>query len=229
MAKLLAVCVENLATSDPDERYVRCVALPGRQPGLRIGCGGEVLWRSDDAVCELWVSSDERLVLWRIADTEPVVVRRARRSLQVPPQKPVMLLDQDEVEIGGRSLRIHVHGPVSEEAPPQPLVLRPNRIGFRAAATATVLGATLVAGAAGAAQQSNEPVEVREHPPAPPLPPDEPDVSEVDSQDAGLDQANDASYEREPTVVPLYGVPPPPSSGCCAKQPGGDVAWRRRK
>jgi hypothetical protein len=56
MPKPMAICIEDL-DSQPKTKYLRCVALPGRQPGLRLDKAGSVLWQNDDGVsCELWVS-----------------------------------------------------------------------------------------------------------------------------------------------------------------------------
>jgi hypothetical protein len=59
------------------------------------------------------VSADERLILFRRVGGGPVRVRREHRSLDVPEAKPVVLLDQDRIDVGGRSLRVHVHGPAT--------------------------------------------------------------------------------------------------------------------
>ena len=86
MPKPIAICIEDLG-SEPKTRYLRCVALPGRQPGLRLDKAGSVLWQSDDGVsCELWVSADERLILYRpeAKASGPVTLHRAGRSLDVP-------------------------------------------------------------------------------------------------------------------------------------------------
>ena len=66
MPKPLAICIEDLGTRDEGRRYLRCVAVVGRRPGLRVTGAGAVIWKSDDAVaCELWVSQDQRLILYR--------------------------------------------------------------------------------------------------------------------------------------------------------------------
>ena len=48
-------------------------------------------------------------------------MQRAGRRLQVPFGKPVVLLDQDQVEAAGRSLRVHVHGAARAIHSPEPL------------------------------------------------------------------------------------------------------------
>ena len=67
-----AICLEDLQARSESERYLRCVALPGRQPGLGIRADGTVLWKADAALaCELWVSADERLIAYRPMGAPP--------------------------------------------------------------------------------------------------------------------------------------------------------------
>jgi len=249
MSKLLSVCIEDVDAVEPNDRYVRCVAVPGRQPGLRVDGGGRLLWQTDDGVaCELWVSADDRLVLWRREGAGEVVVTRAGRSLSVPSGKPVMLVHGDEFEVGGRRLKVHLHGRAHQESPPEPILTNRNRRGFRTAATAVILGATLVAGAAAAAEQG--PVEVRDHPPEPPLPPPLPDAGEAEAEvpdesvepdvgESGFAQPPDEGSDDQADASPLPievrdnppepPPPPPPAGGCCSKQPGMASGWRRGK
>jgi len=146
------------------------VAVPGRQPGLRLDTGGEALWKSDeDVACELWVSADDRLILYRPQGEAAVTVSRAGRSLDVPYGKPVVLIDQDQIDIGARNLRVHVHG----EAPAitAPSVLAPQQgtlAGLaRAAAVAATIGAAAVAGGCGKDDaRAKPPIDVRENPPS---------------------------------------------------------------
>jgi len=145
------------------------VAVPGRQPGLRLDTGGEVLWKSDEAVaCELWVSADDRLILYRPEGAAAVTVSRAGRSLEVPSGKPVVLIHQDQIDVSARNLRVHVHG----EAPAisAPSVLAPQQgtlAGLaRAAAVAATIGAAAVAGGCGKDDaKARPPIDVREDPP----------------------------------------------------------------
>jgi hypothetical protein len=211
----LAICLEHLEAKSPAERYLRCVALGGRQPGLRVDAAGEVLWRSDDAVaCELWVSLDEKLILYRPAGAAPVTMWRAGRALEVPEGKPVVMLDQDEFLAGGRRLRIHVHGAAPGVYEPSWLPVaeaQPVRKPMRAAAAAVALGVALAGG-----------VEVRCSPPAPPNPqPGSPGWSEPDAgappDDPNVAPAEDAAATPEvevrvapPSVAPMPPPPPPP-------------------
>ena len=144
MAKPLAICIEDVG-SQAKTRYMRCVALPGRQPGLRLDEVGQVVWRSDDGVaCELWVSADGRLVLYRPEGAIPVSVHRAGRSLDVPYGKPVFVIDKDEVDVGERRLRIHVHGEAPMVAAPSPLAFKSRSFKHLAqAATAAAIVGTV--------------------------------------------------------------------------------------
>jgi hypothetical protein len=157
MIKPLAICIEDLNAPSKASKFLQCVALLGRQPGLRLDETGHALWFSEKAVaCELWVSADNRLILYRPDGAPPVQVRRAGRSLDVPFSKPVILLDKDEVDIGARHLRIHIHGETAAVAAPTPLVMKPSPFDRLAqtAAAAAVIG-TLATGC----------IEVRETPP----------------------------------------------------------------
>lgn len=165
-----AICIEDLRGADDASRYLRCVALAGRQPGLRLDREGTVLWRADEELaCELWVSADERLILYRPQEGAPVTVQRSGRSLEVPEEKPVVLLDQDQLQVGGRSLRVHVHGDAPAVHAPSPLeVPAPPSGGARlaqaASATAAALALGLSLGAQGCKSGPKE-IEVRAEPP----------------------------------------------------------------
>jgi len=180
MLKPLAICVEDINAAPTASRYTRCVALPGRQPGLKLDGEGKILWRSDDTAaicaCELWVSEDSRLILYRPEGSSPAVLHRAGRSLNVPCDKPVILINMDRLDIGNRQLRIHLHGKTSDVTAPTPLAsdakqhfLKPKFLA-QAAALAAMIGALAVSGGC---------VEVRENPPAP-LPPDDPIEEEME-------------------------------------------------
>ncbi len=165
MSKPLAICIEDM-DAKAKTRYLRCVALPGRQPGLRLDEAGSVLWKSEDGVsCELWVSADDRLILYRPGDETPVTLRRAGRSLDAPCGKPVVVIDQDQIDVGARSLRVHVHGDAPLVAAPSPLPARSRPLGrlARTVATAAVIGA--VAAAGGCTDIDPPTIQVIEEPP----------------------------------------------------------------
>lgn len=164
----IALCLENPDARGRQPRWLGCVALAGGERGLGLGPAGEVLWRDGGAAaCELWVSLDERLILYRTADAPEATVTRAGRTLQVPAEKPVVLLQGDEIGIGPRRLRVHVHGPAAAVRAPAPVRLPRSPGGrgrFARAAAAAAIGSAAVAGA----------IEVRTSPPkmaAPPPPP----------------------------------------------------------
>ena len=146
MPEPLAICIEDLGARDPGGRYLRCVAIPGRRPGLRVDRAGQVLWKSDEAVaCELWVSADDRLILYRPSGAAPVACRRDGRSLEVPEERAVVLLDQDCIDVGSKRMRVHIHGTATAIRPPA-LLPASRGSGFgRTAAAAVALGAALAA------------------------------------------------------------------------------------
>jgi hypothetical protein len=206
MPKPLAICLEDLDAPSAERRYLRCVALVGRAPGLRVDGAGTVLWRSDDAVaCELWVSQDEKLILYRPAGGAPVTVRRAGRVLDVPYAKPVVLLYQAVFQVGARRTRVHVHGAAPAVAAPSLLPV-PERTatkgGLRGAAAAVAIGAAL----GGAAL-----FEVRCNPPevSPPPPPEGNDAGVPLPDDAGTDQDIEVRI-APPAPVEMIEPPPPP-------------------
>jgi hypothetical protein len=184
---------------------MRCVALPGRQPGLRLDETGQVLWRSDDGVsCELWVSADERLVLYRPEGAPSVSLHRAGRSLNVPCGKPVFVIDKDEVDVGSRHLRIHVHGQAPSIAAPSPLPPRARPLSSlaQAATAAAIVGAVTTFGCSEIEVRDDPPVvaaptptiEVRDDPPEIVLP--EITVAEAIEGEWTVAQAYDVGDER---------------------------------
>lgn len=244
MASLLALCIEDLGASHPDEQFVRCVAVTGHAPGLGLDNQGQIVWREEqELACELLVTADQRLALWRREGATEIVVTRARRALKVPYGKPVILLHGDELTIASRRMRIHLHGAANAPAEPRFFVPSHKRSPvFRTAATAAIVGASLAASAAGSAQVPSDPIEVRETPPIiVPEPTDAgPDATE-DAEGGSDDTEGDAFIEGgsemdAPEIEvrehpPVMEEPPPPPVGCCAHQPGTAVArhpWRRK-
>lgn len=141
MPEPISLCLENLDDPPEQMRFIRCVALAGGEPGLGIDARGRPLWRGRspaELACELWVSMDDQLILWRRPAAPPVTVRRAQRSLAAPAERPIVLLDQDELELAGVHLRVHVHGVAEEIHPPEPFI--PRSVGAAALAAAMALG-----------------------------------------------------------------------------------------
>ncbi len=183
MPKPMAICIEDLDAQPGEARYLRCVAVPGRQPGLRVDAGARVLWQSEaDVAGEIWVSADERLILYRPAGAAAVTLRRVGRSLDVPEGKPVVMVDQDQVDVGPRRLRVHVHGEAPAVAPPVPVAGGAGALGrFARAAAAAVALSSAVAGGGCKAHETpptGQPphIDVREQPPAPPVAPPPPPI-----------------------------------------------------
>ena len=170
----LEICLEDLDRSPEDERYLRCVALPGGEPGLALDRDGAIRWMParGAAAHGLWISADDQLVLQRDAAAGPVTVERGGRSLAAPAGNPVVLLHGDQLWINGRRLQVHVHGVAHEVRAPEPLGARALARIARAAAAALALGATVAAGGPASAQPGDAapaaaPIEVRARPPAP--------------------------------------------------------------
>jgi hypothetical protein len=176
--KPLAICIEDLEAPSGG-RYLRCVAVAGRRPGLGLDGAGAVVWRSKDGLaCQLCVSADGRLVLFRPEGGAEVGVHRAGRSLDVPVEKPVILIDKDEVTVGERRLRVHVHGEAPRVAPPAPLVPERGRGAGLAqvAAAAAVIGVVAATGGCDGEPPwrvaATPTIEVIDQPPEPEIPPD---------------------------------------------------------
>lgn len=159
----IALCLEDLDATTGSRRYLQCVALAGGEPGLVLDERGVVQWCPTGAgAVELWVSADDCLILFRAEGAIPVIVHRTGRSLDAPVERPVVLLDQDRVDLGGRRLRIHVHGVAPAVAPPAWLdVSEPSSPTVHRAAAAAVAVGVAVAGAGcdgqGAVQPRPEP------------------------------------------------------------------------
>lgn len=185
----IALCLEDLDVPGESNRYLQCVAVAGTDPGLSLDLAGDVLWQANlEAVaCELWVSQDDRLILFRrrsrpgqIVDT--ILLERGGRQMELPVEKPVVLVDQDLVQIGRRRLRLHVHGDAPAVHAPTPFVPDPpeqailSASGTSRAAAALVLGAAV--GVSGCPKMTAEPpskVEIRDRPPK--VAPHHPDAS----------------------------------------------------
>jgi hypothetical protein len=168
MPTLLEICLEETALPTNAERYIRCVALPGGEPGLALDRDGVVRWMPDPpADYGLWVSADDQLILLRSPDAGAITVSRAGRSLEAPAAMPVVLLDQDLLQLDGRELRVHVHGVAEEVHAPERL--SGSALALAARATAAALALSAAVGLAGAAGRPSlaapPPIEVRTRPP----------------------------------------------------------------
>ena len=171
MPKPIAICLEALNAHNRSNRYLRCVAVPGHLPGLRLDKAGRVMWQREVAsACELCVSADDRLILYRQEGMVPVRVERAGRGLDVPFGKPVVLADKDEIKIGRRRLRIHIHGQAQAVFAPSPLVDMPAPLTrlAQAAAVAALVGTVLTGtGCTLEISKSTPTIDVRDFPPVP--------------------------------------------------------------
>lgn len=169
MARPLELCIEDLGIGEPEDRYVRCVALVGGTPGLALDREGVIHWMPEgEALTGLWVSADGKLVLLRGRGAAPISVERGGRRVEAPEAKPVILLDQDRLRAGARELRVHLHGEAQEIHPPLPV--RGNALGRIARATAAALALGAIAGQATPGEASPAhgqppPIEIRDRPP----------------------------------------------------------------
>ena len=198
MPSPVAICIEDLDTDATP--YLQCVAVAGADPGLVIDAEGEVHWQTGEpGACELWVSLDQRLMAFRPqgAPGAPVVLHRGGRSLEVPEGKPVVVLDQDRLDVGPRRLRVHVHGEAPSVHPPSLLQQeRPSPLGRVARAAATALALSAAVGASGCKS-----VEVRHTPPK--VAPTEPEKPKPDLK---VPDTRPASPDTRP--IEVRPVPP---------------------
>ncbi|HEY3355581.1 MAG TPA: hypothetical protein VGQ83_20185 [Polyangia bacterium] len=208
MPRPIALCLEDLRAAPRRPRLVRCVAVVGRAPGLRLDAGGAIAWRAAGAAaCALCVSEDDRLVLLRLEGGGAVSVHRGGRSVAATPERPIVLLDQDELAIGARRLRLHVHGPTDETAAPEHLPERARGGLVRAAAAALLLGGAV----GGTCAQT-----VEAAPPAAPPAATQPAPTSAPAPRDGGTPGADAPIEVR-TAPP---VPPPPRGGCGHRRGG---------
>lgn len=200
MPKPLAICIEDLDAKSGREKYVRCVALVGRRPGLRLDGAGQVVWRNDDGTfCELWVSADGRLALYRQEGMGRVTLHRAGRRLDVPDAKPVIVIDQDRIDVGSRRLRVHLHGEAPAVVAPSPLPSSPRRLErlAQAVTTAAVIGAVATAGGCVDVDLWATPtIEVIENPPEVAMPTPDPVIVEAIQGEWTAARAHEVAGEK---------------------------------
>jgi len=225
-----AICIEDLVTCSELERFTVCVAVPGNEPGLALDRKGRVLWRKRRVTgCELWISQDDRLMLLRPRGAASVKVHREGRFLEAPFDKPVVLIDQDEVEVGQKRFRLHLHGRVDDVFAPEPYPLRDGGVGRVVRATAAALAIGVAAGGPGCDRGQGAPAPSRQverpaatvdtGPPAPaqlaredagPVPSVEPDAGGAVAADAGAGPAGDEPKKKKKPKIKIRTRPPKP-------------------
>ncbi|RKX23960.1 MAG: hypothetical protein DRP45_09275 [Candidatus Zixiibacteriota bacterium] len=200
MPEPLAICIETIQDRSSHSKYTRCVAIPGRQPGLRLDEEGKIQWQCDDSVAaELWVSADDKLILYRPEGATNLTLSRMGRTLNVPSGKPVVVLDKDEIHVGEAGCRIHIHGKAPSVAAPSLYSPTQRTLGTlgKAVATAAIIGGMVTAGCSD--------IEVREMPPVVVLP-DEPKKPETDPPPEKPDESPKELpievHEDPPDIVP---------------------------
>lgn len=171
MPKPLAICIENCYPPHEGLRYLRCTAITGVDPGLAVTPAGEVVWKGEGPVlCEIWVSSDEKLICFRPPSaTAGARVHRAGREVVLEENKPVVVIDGDYLLLPGRCYRLHVHGQA-------PAVTEPRYLDFEEPASSTwarlaaagvlVLGTVAVPACGRPSGDETQRVEVRDQPPS---------------------------------------------------------------
>jgi len=170
MPKPVALCIEHI-DAPIAQRFVVCTSLAGGQPGLGFSKHGEVTWLADeDRVVQLWVSMDEKLILYRCQHGPDTSVHRAGRSLVVPEEKPVVLLHEDEIRLAGRRLRVHVHGQTDTVAAPKIYV--PQAQPRQSRGIPRAVAAAAVALSVGSVSCAKTGIEVRDERPMPAFPDD---------------------------------------------------------
>jgi hypothetical protein len=145
MVQPIALCIEYLDARSRADRFLCCVATPGYDVALGFDETGQVVWRDDTRLAhELWVSADQQLMVVRRPGRPEIVVTRAGRSLSLPFDKPVVLLDCDRVDVQGTRLRVHVHGATEHVAAPSPLEQERSAGTVAAIATAVAITASAI-------------------------------------------------------------------------------------
>lgn len=207
MPRPIALCLEDLDASHANERYHQCVAVTGRLPGLGINLQGLLGWQAPTPIAaELWVSADERLILFRPTGAPPIRVRRAGRELDAPFEKPVVLLGGDELNLLDRRFKVHVHGFTATVHAPRILIPEPTPPA-RSSHTAAVvaLGAALTLGACSG-------IEVRQEPPK--VATTEPDgpstIPEVPPDQTSTPQTIPELQQQDQQPPPIELIPAPP-------------------
>ncbi len=145
MVQPIALCIEYLDVRSRADRFLCCVATPGYDVALGLDETGQVVWRDDARLAhELWVSADQQLMVVRRTGRPEIVVTRAGRSLSLPFDKPVVLLDCDRVDVQGTRLRVHVHGATEHVTAPTPLEQERAAGTVAAIATAVAISASAI-------------------------------------------------------------------------------------
>jgi hypothetical protein len=141
----LAICLEDILVQDEDKRFLCCTVKKGRAGGLSVDNKGTTQWMVDDnPAFQLFFTREDTLGLYRVKNGAKVQVRRGRRTLDVPFEKPVILRHQDELVIARRHYRVHVHGEVTH--PYAPYFFKQQIQQASNVAAAVVLGAALTIG-----------------------------------------------------------------------------------
>lgn len=111
MSKAMALSLEIVSGVGSHGEMIQCVALEKGQPGLGLSPSGVVLWQSEEQpAIELSVDENGRLVLQRHESLRLLIIRGGR-PLKVIFETPTVVLDQDEIDLFDRRLRVQLYGP----------------------------------------------------------------------------------------------------------------------
>ena len=213
MSRIIALCIEDCRPASEDLRYLRCCALTGLQPGLTLSPEGVVVWKEDGApaAVRLVVSQDEKLVCYREKAAPGVArVHRGGRFVDVEELKPVVLLDGDEITLGERRLRLHVHGFTAASHDPE-FYVAPGEASHGGVARAAGVAGVAMAGLMAMTgcdkpppdkPMEKPPIDVRNNPPSPLEPEMEPPMDPVPPPMEVRDQP--------PVAIPEERLAPPP-------------------
>ncbi|PKN24261.1 MAG: hypothetical protein CVU65_12310 [Deltaproteobacteria bacterium HGW-Deltaproteobacteria-22] len=224
MPRPLAICIENCYPPHESLRYLRCCAITGVDPGLAVTPGGEVVWKSDGpSLCEIWVSSDEKLICFRPPGAPAGArIHRAGREVTLEENKPVVVISGDYLLLPGHCYRIHVHGEASEVTGPRFLDFEEpasSTWARFAVAGALVLGTVVVPACSRPPAEGTKPVEVRAEPPSvEPVRKGEPESPPPDDLEE-LDEPSEVMTPKDPGPP---AKPVPPSDKSDAGVPPGE-------
>jgi len=113
MIRPLAICLEDTAAG----RLVQCVALAADEPGLSLDAEGEIRWQASGG-CQLHAGEDGRLRVTRADGQTGARLERGGRTMELTVGEPTPVVSGDELVVGPRRLRVHLHGEAPAVSPP---------------------------------------------------------------------------------------------------------------
>jgi len=215
MPRPLAICIEDCYPKHESLRYLRCCAITGVDPGPAVTPDGAVVWKGEGSrLCEIWVSSDEKLICFRPPGAPAGArIHRAGREVTLEENKPVVVITGDYLLLPHHCYRIHVHGEAASVTEPRYLDFEEpasHTWSRLAVAGALALGTLVVPACSRPPGEETRPVEVRDSPPSVEPTPDPPPMEEamppVPVPMEVRDSPPKVSIQMDPEPPP----PPPP-------------------